>query len=82
MTEDEMVGWYHQFNRYEFKQTPRNNEGQGSLACFSPRDSKELSTTEQLKKISALPFVPVLHVFIRSSNHPDFFGITFIVKIR
>ena len=36
MAEDEMVGWYHRL------------EGQGSLACCSPWDRKELDTTEWL----------------------------------
>ena len=35
-TEDELVGWQHQFNEHEFEQTPRDSEGQGSLACCSP----------------------------------------------
>ena len=26
MTEDELVGWHHQLNGYEFKQTPRDSE--------------------------------------------------------
>ena len=33
MTEDEMVGWYHQLNGHEFEQTLGDSEGQGSLAC-------------------------------------------------
>ena len=32
-----MVGWYHQLNGHEFKQTPGDSEGQGSLACCSPQ---------------------------------------------
>ena len=48
MTEDEMVGWHHQFNGYEFKQAPGGGEGQGSLACYSPWDCKESDTTELL----------------------------------
>ena len=32
MTEDEMVGWHHQFNRHEFEQALGDGEGQGSLA--------------------------------------------------
>ena len=36
MTEDGMVGWHHQFSGHEFEQTPRDSEGQGSLACCSP----------------------------------------------
>ena len=31
--EDEMVGWYHWLNGYEFEQTPGEDEGQGRLAC-------------------------------------------------
>ena len=48
MTEDEMVGWHHQLNGHAFEQTMRHSEGQGSLACCSPWDCKELDTTEQL----------------------------------
>ena len=46
MTEDEMVGWHHQLDRHEFKQTSRVNVGQGGLACYSPRDCKESDTIE------------------------------------
>ena len=35
-TEDEMVGWHHQFNGHEFEQTAGDREGQGSLTCCSP----------------------------------------------
>ena len=35
MTEDEMVGWYHQLNGHEFEQTVEDSEGQG-LVCCSP----------------------------------------------
>ena len=42
MTEDEMVGWNHQLNGHESEQTPGDGEGQGSLACCSPRGHKEL----------------------------------------
>ena len=30
MTEDEMVGWHHQFNGHKFKQTLGDSEGQRS----------------------------------------------------
>ena len=43
-TEDEMVGWHHWLNGHEFKQTPGDSEGQGSLECCSPRGGKELDT--------------------------------------
>ena len=48
MTEDEMDGWHHCLNGYEFQQTLGDDEGQGSLVCCSPWDRKELDTTEQL----------------------------------
>ena len=44
-TEDEMVGWHHQFNGHEFAQTPRDSEGQGSMVCCSSWGCKELDTT-------------------------------------
>ena len=48
MIEDEMVGWRHRLNGYEFEQTLGDGEGQGSLVCCSPWGHKELDTTEQL----------------------------------
>ena len=44
MTEDQMTGWHHQLNGHE--QTLGDGEGQGSLACCSPWDHKELDTAE------------------------------------
>ena len=48
MTEDEMFGWHHQLSGHEFGQTPGDSEGQESLVCCSPRDYKQLDTTERL----------------------------------
>ena len=48
MTEDEMVGWHHQFSGHELGRTPGDGEGQGSLACCSPWGHKELDASEQL----------------------------------
>ena len=47
-TEDEMVGWHHWLNEHEVEQTPRNGEGQGSLACCSPWDHKKSDMIEWL----------------------------------
>ena len=47
-TENEMVGWHHWLNGHEFQQTPRVSDGQGGLACCSPRGRKESDITEQL----------------------------------
>ena len=30
---DEMLGWYHQLNGYEFEETRGDSEGEGSLVC-------------------------------------------------
>ena len=46
MTEDEMIGWHHQFNGHEFEQTLGDGKGQGSLVCCSPWGHKELDTAE------------------------------------
>ena len=61
MTEGEMVGWHHWQDGHEFKQAPGVGDGQGSLACCSPWDRKELDTTEQLNwtERSSLPTVNV-----------------------
>ena len=60
MTENEMVGWHHQFNGHEFKQglgigdghefkqALGIGDGQGSLACCSPWGHKESDMTERL----------------------------------
>ena len=47
-TEDEMVGWHHQLDGYEFEQDPGAGDGQGSLACCSPWGCKQSDMTEQL----------------------------------
>ena len=47
-TEDGMVGWHHWLKGHEFEQAPGDGEGQGNLACCSPRGGKESNTTEWL----------------------------------
>ena len=44
-TDNEMVGWHHRLNGYEFEQTLGDSEGQGSLACFSSCGRKESNTS-------------------------------------
>ena len=44
MAEDELVREHHQINELESEQTPRDSEGQESLACFSPRDRIQYMT--------------------------------------
>ena len=48
MIEDEMVGWHHQPNGHEFELALGVDDGQGSLACCSPRSLKESDATEQM----------------------------------
>ena len=48
MTEDEMVGWYHQLKGHESEQTTGGSDGQGSLVHCSPWGRKESGTTEEL----------------------------------
>ena len=49
MTEDEMVGWHHWINGYEFEQAPGDGEGQGGLVCYSPWGCKQWNMTDRLK---------------------------------
>ena len=44
MTEDEMVGWHHQFSGHEFEQALGDCEGQGSLASCSQWGLEEFDT--------------------------------------
>ena len=48
VSEDDMVGWHHQLSGHESEQTPRDGEGQVSLACCSPWGGKDLDATETL----------------------------------
>ena len=47
VTEDEMVGWHHQFNGHEFEQISGDSGGQGSLVYCSLWGHKESDTTEK-----------------------------------
>ena len=47
MTEDEMVGWYHQLDGQETEQA-LGVHGQGSLVCCSPWGCKGSDTTKRL----------------------------------
>ena len=48
MIEDEMIEWHHQLDGHEFEQAPGAGDGQGSLACCSPRGRKVSDTAERL----------------------------------
>ena len=42
-TEYEIVGWHHRHDGHEFEQAPGIGDGQGSLACYSPRGHKDMT---------------------------------------
>ena len=44
MTEDEMVGWYHQLSGHEFEQALGDGEGQESLVSCSPLGLQRVRT--------------------------------------
>ena len=44
-SQSEMAGQHHQCNEHELGQTPGDGEGQGGLACCSPRGHKQLDMT-------------------------------------
>ena len=43
-----MVGWHYYLDGHEFEQALGFGDGQGNLACCSPRGHKELDMTEQV----------------------------------
>ena len=49
-----MVGLLSRLNGPEFEQTPGDGEGQGSLACCSPRGCKESGVTGWLNNDKCL----------------------------
>ena len=49
---DEMLGWQYWLNERELEQTPGDDEGQGSLACYTVHEVAELDSTERLSNWS------------------------------
>ena len=48
MREDEIVPWHYWLDGQEFEQALEVSDVQGSLACYSPWDHKELDMTERM----------------------------------
>ena len=42
MTEDEMVGWYHQLDGNEFEQALGVGDGQGTVMCSKSTESQRV----------------------------------------
>ena len=58
MTEGEPVGWHHRLSGPEFAQALGDGDGQGSLACCSPRGHVGQDwVTEQRSPVGAGSFV-------------------------
>ena len=70
MTEDEMVGWHHRPDGYEFEQAPGVGDGQGSLVCCSPFGRRELDTTAQLNwtQLKVVHFGSIQYIHIVDSH--------------
>ena len=83
VTEDEMVGWHHWLNGHEFEQTLGGSEGQGSLACCSPR-SYESGSTELLNNNRSFAHVSSLCKSSPSfpSHHPGWFLLIVHVSVK
>ena len=45
MTEDEMIGWHHQLNGYEFENTLGDRGGEKRQVCCSPWGRKDSGIT-------------------------------------
>ena len=60
-TEDEMVGWNHRLNGYEFERAPGDGERQGSLVCCSSCSRKELDMTEEMNN-NSVPVTMLIHL--------------------
>ena len=54
MTVDEMVGWHHRINGYEFEQAPGDGEEQESLACCKEVTEKLQRVTKRSQRIAEL----------------------------
>ena len=67
MTEDEMVGWHHWLNGHEFEQRPGDGDGQGSLACCSPRSGRAGHNCMAEQQQHHVPFM--------KNGHPSLFWV-------
>ena len=69
MTEEEMVGWHHQFNGHDFEQAPGGGEGQGGLAyCLHEvtKSQTRLSDWQQQQQLQTCTrgFIPQVFLYL------------------
>jgi len=73
-TEDEMVGWHHQFNGHSFVQTLGDSEGQGS-SCAAvygvPKSWHDWGTEQKLKILTSLISRESIPPFMMTSDPLD-----------
>ena len=84
VTEDEMLGWHHLLNGYEFEETQGNSDGQRSLACFSSWVTRSWTwlsewTTARTAKVSWCGVVVLGQEHCKGKNaavrlHPEILG--------
>ena len=58
-----MAGRHHRYNERELAQTPGDGEGQGGLACCSPRGHKESDTPRRLNNSTQSFICPFIYSF-------------------
>ena len=80
-SEDEMAGWHKQCNGYELGQTPRDGEGQGGLACYSPWGCKESDTIRQLPSSIKICNYINIHCILRARGKSVFLYICVCVCV-
>ena len=69
MTEDEMAGWHHWLDGYEFEWTPGVGDGQGGLACCDSWGHKESETTERLNWTEWIVMLSIISCTYRLFTH-------------
>ena len=69
-----MVGWHHRLNGHEFEQTLGIGDGQGRLACSSPRGLEESDMTERLNncKVKEIEAQHSLQGFFKLTQLPSY----------
>ena len=81
--EDEMVGWHHWLNGLEFELALEVGDGQGGLACCSPRGHKELDMTEWLNWLMYRIFANVyMYVCMYVCMYVEWGAIAFSDKVN
>ena len=81
-TEDEMVGWHHQFCGHEFEQTLRNNEGREAWRAAVHGVTKSWIIATEQQQLSPSPVWSIMHriKIFQVSNEQNIFKSLFYLK--